>query len=225
MALLCDNEIIEMRTDGKILIYPFREELLNTNSYDVCLGENYYIESPTTNGLFNIWNKTSVENVWQKGESISKLECQQQYPSEDLASIPDEARIILLQPGQSILGHTEEFIGGITQITSHMFCRSSYGRCGLTVCRCSGLGDVGYYTRWTMEITNNNKYNAIPLIIGQPIAQIVFYKLGRPETQVYSDKGHYQHQSYLTNSQINMSDLISSWHPDNMLPKLYLTKF
>lgn len=200
---------------------------MNNNSYDVCLGENFYVESETPSGLFNIWNKESVGKVWKMGATISKRELQLKYPGENFDDLPETSKIILLAPNQSILGHTQEFIGGITLVTSRMFCRSSYGRCGLTVCRCAGLGDVGYYTRWTMEITNNNKYNAIPLVVGEPIAQIVFNRIGTEhvkESFTYSKRGHYQPETYFEDGKINIDRLVNSWCPKNMLPKLYQSK-
>jgi len=41
--------------------------------------------------------------------------------------------------------------------------------------QCAGWGDVGYINRWTMEITNNSRFYAIPLVVGRRIAQIVFF--------------------------------------------------
>ena len=103
-----------------------------------------------------------------------------------------------------------------------MFARSSYGRSCITVCKCAGWGDVGYYNRWTMEITNLSKINAVPLIVGEPIAQIVFIRLNKEQTFSYGTKGNYQSKDYRnSDGTINLDQLKSDWKPENMLPKLY----
>lgn len=93
-----------------------------------------------------------------------------------------------------------------------MKARSSFGRNFIEVCKCAGLGDVGYINRWTMEITNNSRYYQIPLVVGRRIAQITFFKTGM--TGDYAKGGKYQDGARL-------SELIESWRPDAMLPKLY----
>jgi deoxycytidine triphosphate deaminase len=77
--------------------------------------------------------------------------------------------------GETILAHTNEFIGGRETVTTMMKARSSMGRNFIEVCKCAGWGDIGYVNRWTMEITNNSRFYSIPLVVGRRIAQIVFF--------------------------------------------------
>lgn len=57
-------------------------------------------------------------------------------------------RIIWITPGETILAHTNEFIGGCKSVTTMMKARSSLGRNFIEVCKCAGWGDVGYINRW-----------------------------------------------------------------------------
>lgn len=129
-----------------------------------------------------------------------------------------DKEIIFIEPGETILAHTNEFIGGKNYITTMMKARSSMGRNFIEICKCAGWGDVGYTNRWTMEITNNSKYYTIPLFVGQRIAQIVFFATDRPHSSnTYESTGKYQ-----TDSDIEI--LKQTWNPKMMLPKLYLDK-
>jgi dCTP deaminase len=129
---------------------------------------------------------------------------------------PDD-KIILLAPGETILGHTQEFIGGRTHVTTMMKARSSLGRSFISVCKCAGWGDVGYTNRWTMEIQNTSARYYIPLVVGRRIAQIVFFETGPILGDDYSATGKYT-------SSTKISVLKKSWKPEMMLPRLYLDR-
>jgi dCTP deaminase len=228
MTSLTDKEILAGITAGEILIHPFNRDQLQNCSYDVRLGEHFYRERTGTYGsfdnqpIFNIWSKESVENVFTQGTALSKQKVEEMYPKGGFESLPDDTKIILVYPGETILAHTEEFIGGIRGVNGQMFARSSVARGLITVCKCAGWGDVGYINRWTMEITNMSKINIIPLIIGEPIAQIVFIKLSMEPTFSYGLKGNYQSNTYVDDEgKVNLERLKHDWQPDNMLPKLY----
>ena len=98
-------------------------------------------------------------------------------------------QVILLEPGETILAHTNEFIGGKGEVTTMMKARSSVGRNFIEVCKCAGWGDVGYVNRWAMEITNNSRHYTIPLVVGRRVAQIVFFETGPIQKQDLHRKG------------------------------------
>ena len=54
-----------------------------------------------------------------------------------------------------------------------MKARSTVGRQGLTVALYAGLGDVGYASRWALEVRVD--FGDVPVAIGSPIAQVVFH--------------------------------------------------
>lgn len=214
---LSDKKILEEKKKGDIVITPFVRDNLNTSSYDVTLGEYYYREQPNKHfyNIYNIYQKSHTEYVWGKplrAEKASKVF--QKFNFRWDRGIKPSDKIILLQPGETILAHTREFIGGRDHITTMMQARSSMGRNFIEVCKCAGWGDVGYINRWTMEITNNSRYYAIPLVVGRRIAQIVFMETGEILDKHYADDGKYASSS-------DIKILKKKWQPSDMVPKLY----
>lgn len=215
--ILSDIDIRE-RLGKTVIIDPYNPANVNTSSYDVTLGEFYYIEHKPSwwqfRPIFNIWDFDDVERVW--GEQPLRAEKAWEVLPRRLwrwHNIDPEDSIILIPPGHTILAHTREFIGGRVSVTSMMQARSSFGRNFIEVCKCAGYGDVGYINRWTMEITNNSRFYRIPLIVGRRIAQIIFMETGQIGEKDYTATGKYQQRR-------DVRDLISTWRPSLMLPRL-----
>lgn len=218
---LSDKRIIEAMKNGDIVITPFKKENLATSSYDVTLGEMYFREQPHAkyhHNIYNIYNKSHTDHVWgttpHKAEKASDALKKFNFNWE---GINPNDKIIFLDPGETILAHTNEFIGGKHHITTMMKARSSMGRNFIEVCKCAGWGDVGYTNRWTMEITNNSRYYAIPLVVGRRIAQIIFFETGPILNDNYATSGKYQ-------STDDVKKMIKEWNPLSMLPRLYLDR-
>lgn len=214
---LSDKRILEEKKAGDIVIEPFKRENLATSSYDVSLGEFYFREraSKYSHNIYNIWSKEHTDHVWglvpEKAAEASEVF--KKYKFKWVGIKPSD-KIILLQPGETILAHTNEFIGGRNHITTMMKARSSMGRNFIEVCKCAGWGDVGYINRWTMEITNNSSHYSIPLVVGRRIAQIIFFETGPILASDYSKLGKYQTTQ-------NVKELKKAWNPIDMLPKVY----
>ena len=214
---LSDKRIIEEMKKGDILIEPFNKANLATSSYDVTLGENYFREQRPKylNNIYNIYDKKHTDHVW--GTTPFKAEKAKDVFRDvkfEYTGIDPEDKIILLAPGETILAHTNEFIGGKHHITTMMKARSSLGRNFVEVCKCAGWGDVGYTNRWTMEITNNSSHYSIPLVVGRRIAQIIFFETGPILNDNYAKTGKYQ-------STDNLKEMKKNWKPESMLPRLY----
>ncbi len=203
---------------GDIVISPFTKEQLATSSYDVTLGEWFFREQPPkyNHSLYNIWSKEHTEHVWGANKVERAISAKEAFSKYNFAwdGIKPTDKIIILRPGETILAHTNEFIGGKNHITTMMKARSSMGRNFIEVCKCAGWGDVGYINRWTMEITNNSKNYIIPLVVGRRIAQIVFFETGEILERDYSVLGKYS-------SSTNVAVLKKEWKPQMMLPKLW----
>lgn len=109
----------------EIIIDPFEEEKLNSNSYNLSLGDKLC---------------TYTGDV---------LDMKRKEPTEEII-IPEKGYI--LQPGQLYLGHTiektcsEKYIPIIEG-------RSSVARLGLLVHIAAGLGEAGFCGQWTLELT------------------------------------------------------------------------
>jgi dCTP deaminase len=181
--LLSDKRIMEEMENANIIIEPFEPKQLGTNSYDVRLGAYYFIPNH---------NMVTVNFTDEEDSSAFWLG---PYYAED--------GIIRIRPGDTILAHTEEVVGGRNGFTTSMRSRSSIGRSCLSVCKCAGVGDVGYISKWTMEITNHSHAMAT-LPVGLRVAQILFYEVGETLHRYQGKYGSWH-----------------DWSPKDMLPKLY----
>lgn len=209
---LSDKRILEEVAAGNIIISPYDERNLATSSYDVTLGSFFYRPGNFLRGqIYNIYNEQQTRMNWGEVQVATRAELL--HARLHGPEIADDDNIILLSPKETILAHTNEFVGGRNHITTMMKARSSMGRQGIAVCKCAGWGDVGYINRWTMEITNFTDYY-IPLVVGRRIAQIVFFDTGPIREKDYAVQGKYQTSQTL-------EELEKNWKPEDMIPKLW----
>ncbi len=220
-SFLSDKAILREMEQGNILISPFTRENLGTGSYDVTLGRYYYRENRDASGLsfYNPYSENDTARVWGTQDNYCEATLVATWRKQNkhfpLENIGDDEYIIVLDPGETILAHTNEFIGGTdNKIDTMMKARSSTGRNFLEVCKCAGLGDIGYCNRWTMEITNNSSKYQIPLVVGRRIGQMLFFKTEGTVHAKYSDTGKYQTTS-------DIDQMMKEWHPSMMLPRMY----
>lgn len=215
-TVLSDLQIEKEIKNGNIIyISPTNKQISCGNcSVDLTLGENYFTQNISSCKVLNPWNPKNVRSLWgepKRATTVAEL-CASEtsdFYSSCLEGLKPCDKIILLRPGENILAHSDEFIGGRKNITTMMKSRSSIGRNFISVCNDAGWGDVGYINRWTMEISNSNKFPVI-LVVGERIAQLVFQYTG-PVKKEYS--GSYQNSN-------DIDHLVTSWTPDSMLPKL-----
>lgn len=217
-GLLSDNGIERARDEGLVVIEPFDRNSLGPNSYDVRLGEWFYREQKPigATNVFNLFDPQHVKNVWgsvQRGIRYEKVK--DRFP--DLVGFKPTDLVILLGPGETILAHTEEFIGGRVDSAGHgvvpyLHARSSLARSLVGTHKCAGAGDAGYFNRFTLEVTSFSKEHWIPLQVGMRVAQASFHMVENVR-QDYSERGAYQQSS-------DLKVVIESWRPDQMLPKL-----
>jgi dCTP deaminase len=180
-VLLSDKRIIEELGRGNLVIEPFEERQLGTNSYDCRLGE-WYFQPTKYADVVDFTDEEQARSFW--GEPI------------------EAEGTILVKPGTTILAHTQEVVGARNGFTTTMHARSSIGRSGLSVCKCAGVGDVGYVSRWTMEISNHTTCSIV-LPLGIRICQIKFDFVGETLKEYQGKYGQ------------------DEWSPYDMLPRLY----
>lgn len=224
MGVYSNTEIKQAIKDGTIVCIPYDETHVSEASLDFTLG-HYYFKQDTENDshAYNPFDINEVKRYF-KGpfEAITHKEWCKQNNRKLFDNIPENHPIIVLGPGERILGHTHEFIGirangGACDTKS----RSSWGRNGVAVCFDAGWIDPGYINRITLEIYNLNQHESIVLPVGERIGQLVFHHSG-PVDGDYSDSrngmsGKYQHTD-------NLEELIKTWTPESMLPKAYKDK-
>lgn len=100
--LLSNTDILRFRQAGAIVIEPFDEKALNNVSYDVTLGDTIYRYKPDIDEVVDL-GKDDPSEMFKK--------CWASDPEEycNWAS----RRGFYLNPGERILGHTREVVGGI----------------------------------------------------------------------------------------------------------------
>lgn len=214
-GVMGDTEIPEALEAGQIVIEPFDPDLLQSSSYDVRLGGNFYVAEQIGHRIdFSPYDREQVERYY-KGplKAMAHGDWCEEHGRAQFAGIDDDELIIVLRPGECILAHTVEFIGAAYGATTMMKARSSLGRINISSCDDAGWGDVGYINRWTMEVRNKNRDVWVPLVVGMPIAQMVFFHVAE-SSQSYAEGGHYQSSS-------DAAELRTSWTPEQMLPKLW----
>lgn len=232
-----------------IFIAPFNPKQVNTSSYDVRVGPWHYRQHDmrvTNDFFFNPYSPAVVGRYYGEAQLAPMAKNIPHYDpdAEIWENIHPWHRVIIMQPGEMILGCTLEFIGGTRDpksgrcFTTEMRARSSVGRVGLEVCRCAGWGDVGYINRWTLEIVSTGTV-PIPLVVanlsedvelpcyegpevavtGARLAQIVFHETTNVEpSDLYGsdDRSHYQ-------AGTDIDAIMDRWHPGMLLPKLTTT--
>lgn len=217
--LLSRDAILRHLQEGNVVIDPFDARKLKTTSYDVSLGEWFWREGHPEGRatVHNLYDESSTQNVWQGPYQAEPGNLVSKRLGMEFRNIKPDDKVILLKPGETILGHTEEFIGGRHRVVAKLYARSSMGRNFIEVCKDAGWGDIGYFNRWTMEITNNSQYFTIPLVTGRRVGQFVFYEVEplKDAPDYVGEGGKYQHSQ-------DIKEVKKSWHPEMMIPKMHL---
>lgn len=220
MSLLTKPALLRAINEGRIFVRPMDPEQVGNASIDLRLGDWIWRQSRTATHL-NPYEEQSTANMWgevpKRCPSLGALLLESASLTRKMfAPARLEDRILLLHPGECVLAHTLEFVGGVDRkITTKMQARSSVGRNSISVCVDAGWGDIGYFNRWTMEIQNRNPHAWTFLICGTRICQMIFLEGEEIDmSDMYSLVGKYQ-----TDGQLD--GVMSSWKPEHMLPKMW----
>lgn len=215
---------IRQQLGGGVFISPYDSEQLRTCSYDVRLGPNYFRCMEPSEGavILNPYDPESIRRHYSQRLRAKKAKTFEEYRCGAWKNIDPDDLLIIMMPGEMILGHTMEFIGGTKDhktgrcFTAEMKARSSVGRVRLEVCRCAGWGDVGYVNRWTMEIVCTSPVPVI-LIAGTRLAQMKFYEVDTvDDSELYGANARRDHYQFGT----DLKAIRRAWKPEMMLPKL-----
>ncbi len=185
--------------DGRIVIDPYDEKQLGPNSYDLRIGE------------WIVRQKRISATVGEYPHLPDKIDLKDPIDPFVLWQKPEEVRsgIIQVRPGELLLAHTHEFIGCFENIVGEMASRSTMMRMGIAICVDAGLGDVGFASKWTMEVYNHTKVT-IPIPVGIRVAQMKFHEVNGLNTNYDAKGGTYG---------VGSSGSVDDWKPDDMLPR------
>lgn len=218
MSVYSNIKIRQAVKKGHIVCHPYVDKNVAGSSIDVTLGEWFYRTERT--GLSGFYNPFDPKDVNRYFAGPYKADIHDQWAKANgrklFEGIPPKHQIIVVRPGERLLGHTHEFVGIKAPGTSTLQARSTWGRNGVAVCIDAGWGDPGYINRWTLEIYNMNQHEAVVLPVGERIAQMVFYETGPVEGEYKKLSGKYQ-----SGLSAGLNKLIRDWRPEQMLPKAY----
>jgi dCTP deaminase len=166
MSILVDFEIRDQIACGRLILDPYEDALVQPNSYDVRLANNFS------------WHEPSEEVI-------------DPYRSESVLTslMHKESDLIVVEPGQFILGATLEKLCLPRDIVGQLTGKSSLARLGVMVHVTAGFIDAGFShppAQVTLEIVNVGN-RPVRLHAGMPIGQMVFTRTA--ECQVaYNEK-------------------------------------
>ena len=164
--MLLQSEILDNYTKKKIHISPFCETNFGPNSYDVTLDSHLKI--------YDLTEQPHLD-IKKDNKTIS-------------FHIPLEGFVLL--PNQLYIGSTVEEIGSDYFVPMYEG-RSSLARLGINSHQTAGFGDIGFKSKWTLEISVIHPVKIYPHI---RIGQIYFSKVNESAiTKRYS--GKYEGQS------------------------------
>ncbi|WP_280385328.1 PEP/pyruvate-binding domain-containing protein [Nocardia wallacei] len=158
MTILTGDEIHRQWQRGAIRIDPFDPARLNPNSYNFTLGNSMRVYSS------------------------AELDARADNPTTEIV-IPDEG--FELEAGRLYLAGTAEVLGG-TEFAPTFAARSSIARLGLSIHLSSGLGDIGYVGRWTLQLQATVPVRVYP---GMEIGQMMWWV---PSGDIICYDGKYQ---------------------------------
>lgn len=174
MTMLSNVEIREAIESGEIRIEPFRPENVQPASYDLTLGDGFiphYRPSRETRHIIDPLDPAATyAQVWARTYEYD--------------------RAVLFAMRGFTLGCTRERITLGPSIAAQVGGKSSLARLGIEVHLTAGFIDAGFSGAITLEMVNNGPDDVL-LTVGMDIAQLVFYRLGKPADPPY--QGRYQH--------------------------------
>lgn len=153
MSILVDFEIRQAIAEGRLVLEPFEDRLVQPNSYDVRLDKKF------------AWH-TQGADIIDPYDSQSVL--------KGMTEVVQDS--IVIEPGQFILGATLERITLPRDIVGQLTGKSSLARLGVMVHVTAGFIDAGFShppAQITLEIVNVGN-RPVRLHAGMSIGQMVF---------------------------------------------------
>jgi dCTP deaminase len=183
-----NNEIQEKIDEGKIVIDPFNDAQMKSNSYDVRLAKTLAFYTAV------VTDRTEYGPDVLHGHLLNELDSA--HPNEvKYIDIPCHCGQVpcsgdrskdcgfVLKPGILYLGVTEEYTETFDCVP-YLDGKSSIGRLGIFIHTTAGRGDNGFCGHWTMEIS---VVHPVRIYAGMLIGQVTYHHT-REGGQKYGEK-------------------------------------
>jgi dCTP deaminase len=185
-VVLSDRSIRREIEDGRIVIDPFDERLVQPSSVDVRVDSRYRV--------FHNSRYTHIDV---------------RVPMDDLTElvVKEGEEPFILHPGEFVLGQTLERVSLPDDLVARLEGKSSLGRLGLLIHSTAGFVDPGFSGNITLELSNVAN---LPITIyhGMPIGQISFMRMDQPVEHPYGsgeNASKYQGQAEPTPSRFYLN--------------------
>jgi dCTP deaminase len=162
-VVLSDRSIRREIEDGRIVIDPYDEALVQPSSVDVRVDAAFRV--------FHNSRYTHID-VRERMDDLTEL----------VRKEGDEP--FILHPGEFVLGQTLERVTLPEDLVARLEGKSSLGRLGLLIHSTAGFIDAGFEGNITLELSNVAN---LPITIyrGMPIGQISFMRMDQPVERPY----------------------------------------
>lgn len=170
--ILSDRDIRAQIKAGRLSVESDNPDVLDqihASSMDLRLGRHFKIYR---HSKYPVLDPMKMESF----EGVSKL-----------IELPPEGEAFIVQPGEFVLGVTEETIGLPDDIVARVEGRSSLGRLGIVVHSTAGFVDAGFEGTITLEISNLNRM-PVALYPGMRVCQLAFETMTSPAEIPYNLK-------------------------------------
>jgi deoxycytidine triphosphate deaminase len=208
---------------GHIMQHPHDPTLVDQNGVDFRLGHYFYKISGAVDAdgesttLYNAYDPVAVDAHFGEVLEAQPLKDQgylrRRLGVSALKNIDPELPVIILRPGERILGHTLDFMGISPPGGGQVFAASTLARNGITIAQDSTGLKPGWKDRLTLEIKNEDNENHYVLPVGSHVGHTIYHSTG-PVAGTYGDSG-----SYNGNSSSHEA-IVASWVPERMKPKV-----
>ena len=189
-GMLTGAAIKEAVQNREIDIFPFSEDQLNPNSYNLRLHPQLKVYREVTD-YEGFDNKLVPFNDIPEGYY---LDSKNENPTDEII-IPEEG--LILMPNILYIGRTVE-VTGTEKYIPMLNGRSSGGRLGMNIHICAGFGDIGFSGTWTLEITVVHPLKVYP---NMEVAQVSFFTPAGDIEDLY--RGKYYKQIDATESRMH----------------------
>ena len=184
--LLSDRDIRAQVAEGRLVVQPWDDALVQPSSVDVRLDRFFRV--------FNNSRYTHIDPAEQQDELTALVE-------------PDGDEPFVLHPGEFVLGSTLEVVTLPDDLAGRLEGKSSLGRLGLLTHSTAGFIDPGFTGHITLELSNVANL-PITLWPGMKIGQLCLFRLTSPAEHPYGSAvygSRYQGQRGPTPSRSHLS--------------------